>query len=317
MMLRKLFLRYALLLTLGCFGITETLAQGDSNPFDIGGHRAQSAVNDSSQDPSKIILPPTTSSDNPFDIVAPLQANNNPTIQQQSKPVVIPQVNVINQPKPQSFLFALVLGILFLLTLLVSLSRSLIQKIYQAFFSDIVLRSLQRERSSLNTTIYISLYVMFMINVGVFIYLTMRHYGVLFYGSDSITLLFCILSILGIIIGKHLILGLLSFVFPISKELGVYNFVILIFGIITGLILAPCNVFLAYSEMPTSEYIIKTVSIIFLIIYTLIAIRSLFIVRNYIFQHFFHFLLYLCAVEIIPILIIQKLLISKQQIAIF
>jgi hypothetical protein len=157
---------------------------------------------------------------------------------------------------------------------------------------------------------------MYVINFGVFIYLSLRHYGFLFYKSDFLTLIYCILGIGVLIASKHLILGILSYIFPISKELDIYNFIILIFGILVGLILAPLNVFFAYSDASLANYIIIGTAGTVGIVYGLSALRSLFYVRSYIFPNFFHFLLYLCSVEIVPLLLLVKLINTKLQIPI-
>ncbi len=157
---------------------------------------------------------------------------------------------------------------------------------------------------------------MFIINFGVFIYLILRNFGFLFYKSDFITLLYSVLGIAALIISKHIILAVLSYVFPISKEIDIYAFIILIFGILIGLILAPVNVFFAYSDPSFAHYIIIGTIATMVLIYGLRAVRSLFLVRNFIFPHFFHFLLYLCSVEIVPLLLLFKLINTKLQIPI-
>lgn len=292
--------------------ISQSRAQSiGSNPFDIG---VVLPVNSDSLE-SSTLIDTIFVSQNPFDII-----RENPRTKQIATNKVnstIPAIQkVAANNKPQGFLFSLVLGILLLLTVLVSISRSLISKIYQAFFNDIVLKMLFRSRSSLSTSVYLALYGMFMINLGVFIYLVLRNYGWLINKSDIQTLLVCIAAVAILIIAKHITLAILSYVFPISKEIDLYSFIIMIFGVLMGLLLAPVNVFFAYADAPTAQMIIIGMAIVLGIVYGLKALRSLFLVQNVIFSDFFHFLLYLCAIEIVPILLILKIINTKLQIPI-
>ncbi len=129
-----------------------SFAQSGENPFDIG--KPITSLTDSlltAENDENVKK--TLASDNPFDIVA--TKNTSPTteiITPKATPIPIHQVT--NREKPQGFLFGLVITLLLLLTILVSISRNLISKIYQAFFNDIVLKMLHRERGSLNTSIY-------------------------------------------------------------------------------------------------------------------------------------------------------------------
>jgi hypothetical protein len=305
LMHRKQHLKYSfgiIFFFLSLFASLSSYAQNGANPFDIG----RPAITIDSSNTTTTNTTKTTISDNPFDIiVSTIPATN--TTQNIKKEVLVPPTPT-TAAKPQRFLFGLVLSILLLLTVLVSLSRNLLSKIYQAFFNDIVLKALHRERSSLNTTVYVSLYSMFIINLGVFIYLVLRHYNFLFYNSDLITLFYCVLGIGGLIIAKHLVLSILSYIFPLSKEIDTYSFIIVIFGVLIGLILAPINVFFAYSDPKMGKYIVLGTAFFLVLIYCLCALRSLFLARNYIFPHFFHFLLYLCSVEIIPLLLLYKII---------
>lgn len=292
--------------------ITQSNAQSTwDNPFDIGVVMPDSTDSLNETEAIDTLLV----SQNPFDIV-----KENPNIiklEAKKNTSTIPAIQKIAQNnKPQGFLFSLVLGILLILTILVSLSRGLITKIYQAFFNDIVLKVLFRNRSSLSTSTYLALYGMFMINLGVFLYLVLRNYGWLINQSDIQTLSVCVIGVAVLIITKHLVLASLSYVFPISKEIDLYSFIIMIFGILMGLLLAPVNVFFAYSDAKTAQMLIIGIAIVLGIVYGLKAIRSLFLVQNVIFSDFLHFLLYLCAIELVPILLILKIINTKLQIPI-
>ncbi len=282
-------------------------AQGSANPFDLG--RQELIVADSSA--LKAVRPEI--SGNPFELFpgggGPSVVNERPNT------VEVPKLQKAEQvEKPQQFLFLIVIAILLLLTVLVSISRAQIKKVYSAFFNDIILRSLYREKGSLSTSIYLSLYLMFIANLGIYVYLSLRQYNLLFGDSDLSTLAYCVAGIGVLIAAKHIVLGLISFIFPVSKDMDTYHFVILMFGILTGLVLAPANVFLAYADAGLAKLIITGTEIFLLLFYILLLLRSLFLVRNYIALHFFHFLLYLCTIEVVPVLLLYKMITHKLQL---
>jgi Domain of unknown function (DUF4271) len=217
--------------------------------------------------------PPTTVA-NPFDIVRVRPSSPSTTTTTLSPTVVTPSVTTTenatpssNGNKPQNFLFIIVLSVLFFLTLMLTLSRMLVSKIWQGFLSNNMFRLLYRERSALNTTAYFILYSMFLINVAILTFLYLRSHNLLIGGTEWQTLLLCIA---GVILGfgtKHAILGFMSSVLPIYKDIDLYHFIIVIFGITAGLLLAPLNVFIAYSNPQMLPFYFGFAAVILGIIY--------------------------------------------------
>ena len=297
------------MIVLGCmlFAAAFAGAQSSANPFDLG--REEIIAPDSSS--FRSVSPEI--SGNPFEL---FPGASGPVLATQStEPVEVPKLQQVQQEEqPQQFLFLIVIAILLLLTVMVSISRSQIKRIYSAFFNDIVLRSLYREKGSVTTSIYLSLYLMFVGNLGIFVYLSLRQYNLLIGNSDLSTFLYCITITGSLIAAKHLVLGLISVIFPVSKDMDTYHFVILMFGILTGLLLAPANVFLAYADTGLAKLIITGMAIFLLLFYIMLMLRSLFLVRNIIVMHFFHFLLYLCTVELMPVMLLYKVVTDKLHI---
>lgn len=310
-------LRYTVKFSIAFFLISflpiASEAQNGNNPFDLRNNR-QIKTNSVAVEDS--IAKVNKGTGNPFDIVA-----NPKNIKLQPKPIqIIPTVTedaISLREKGQSFLFSIVVSVLILLTILVVLSRNLLSKIYQAFFSDIILKTLYRERGSLTASVYIGLYIMFLLNFSVFTFLALYNFNKIFNHSEIFTLLYSIVAIVVLFVGKHLIINLLSFVFPIAKEINLYGFIIMIFSIIVGLILAPINVFLAYADAETAKWIITGTSIAIAGIYIFRSLRSLVLAQTYIVPNFFHFMVYLCTVEIAPVLILLKIVSNKIQLNIF
>ncbi|MFK8104910.1 MAG: DUF4271 domain-containing protein [Saprospiraceae bacterium] len=204
-----------------------------------------------------------------------------------------------------NFLFGIVAFMLILLTLLVTLYRSLLQKIYRAFLNDNFLAMIHREEGSIVSIPYLILYFMFFVNGGIFVFLLLRFYGQL---DENLfkTLCQCIFGLMGVFFLKHLSLKVMANVFPVAKEIKQYSFMIIIFSIILGITLVPVNIMVAYLPAAASHWIIYLTFLVILLIYLFRALRGIFLSSKYITFYKFHFFMYLCTVEIAPVLILVK-----------
>ena len=307
------------------------LAQTGGNPLDLT-NRSNSAPitpnfekqNTTSAKSETTIPNKNTGSNNPFDVekggtpsaggsennLNPKASISNatPTAEEPVKPLFTPSKPVSGSEVPQSFLFWTVLIMLLLLTTLLTLSRSLVSRIYQAFFNDNVLTALHREQSAITNLVYGLLYAMFVVNAGVFVFLLLRHYKILLDGSAWLTLLYALLGIAAIFVGKFLVVRFIANVFPMQKEMRLYGFTILIFGIVLGIALVPLNIAIAYAAPSSTYNCILTAYMVIGLVYIFRSLRSLFIAREYLLYHKFHFLLYLCTIELAPLVVLVKIL---------
>jgi hypothetical protein len=74
------------------------------------------------------------------------------------------------------------------------------------------------------------------------------------------------------------------------------------------LALLPINIFIAYSPESLKEIFIYCAFGIIALVYLVRSLRSLSVASPFLMTDQFHFLLYLCAVEIAPIMILVKFL---------
>ena len=122
----------------------------------------------------------------------------------------------------------------------------------------------------------------------------------------------CVAGVLIAFSLKHLVLGLIGLIFPVNREVSRYNFIMLIFGSSLGLLLGPINILLAYGPQNLHEVLIwGTISTIGLV-YAFRSVRSLWLAGRIFASHQFHFLLYICTVEIAPVLTVVKLVLNQQ-----
>jgi hypothetical protein len=106
---------------------------------------------------------------------------------------------------------------------------------------------------------------------------------------------------------KMILLRVLSVVFNQEKAAGTYIFNLFLMIMMSGLILFPANIFLAYSSMAVKHFAaIATISLIGLMFLFRLsrAIRIWFSIPQF---SFFYLFLYLCAFEVAPLLVVWKL----------
>jgi len=231
----------------------------------------------------------------------------------------LPNIEEVEQTSPvllgedkgyRRFLFITVLVMMIVLTLIFTLFRSIIGKAWQGFLNANILNQLYRERSLVTNIPYLILYGLFILNAGIFTLLLTKYFSVPLANSHIGSLLLCSGGIAGFFLMRHTLLNLIGYIFPIEKEAGAYSFSLTIFNIIMGLLLVPMILFIAYSPDPLAKTLIPIFLVMLLGMYLYLLLRGLLIANRYVLLHKFHFLLYICAVEIAPLIIVVKWLIS-------
>jgi hypothetical protein len=75
-----------------------------------------------------------------------------------------------------------------------------------------------------------------------------------------------------------------------------------------SLFLGPVNLLIAYAPEGFTPLLINGTLFILALFYVLRSLRGAFIANNYLLYYKFHFLLYLCTVEIAPALVLIKII---------
>ena len=111
----------------------------------------------------------------------------------------------------------------------------------------------------------------------------------------------------GIYLAKFLTIYLSGWIFNAAADAGAYMYVVFLVNKIIGLLCLPAILVFAFAENPRLDQYISTVGIILLtvlLLYRYVVTFSL-MARN-LRLNAFHFFLYLCSVEIIPVLVLYK-----------
>lgn len=279
-------------------------SQGGSNPFELTPRMPKSeapAVKPADTAVAVVI--------NPFDIVDPPKPGRTAvfadSVAQQSYNRAI---EATREARHHRFLFATVVGIFVVLTILFTLFRSIPGKVYRAFLNDNLLGQLHREQGPIVSIPYFLFYLFFFFNGGFFLYLLCWHYKIPVNESHGVTYLLLTAGLAALYAGKHLLLKLLEAILPVRKELRLYGFTIIIFSIALGILLIPFNLLIAYGPESTVSGVVTMALITTGLIYVFRFFRGVFIGLRFVALHLFHFLLYICTVEIAPVLIAAKVI---------
>jgi len=288
-----LFLVYLL------FSICSFLhAQEEANPFDLK-HRLEEGDIDRK-------APVDVS--NPFDINRPNveKKTTTPVVGAPVQPSKTKKRKKVVQSNADSFIFWLITVMLVLMTVLITLYNAIIEKSYRSFVNENFLKMVHRDQGRIVSFPYMIFYVLFFINLAVFLFLVARNFQVGINESPFISYLICLGAIICAFVLKHLLLMLLGSVFPINKEIRQYSFTIVVFSIILGLALVPFNLFIAFTDPDLARVLIYGALAVIVGVYAYRTIRAIFISSNYISLHTFHFFMYLCTAEIAPVVLIVK-----------
>lgn len=222
-----------------------------------------------------------------------------------SESVAVPQ-STPSQARYSRFLFTVVILLFLLLVILVTLFRSIPGRVYRAFLNDNLLSQLHREQGSIVSPPYFLFYLFFFFNAGFFLYLLAWHYQIPVLAKHWLSFLALSGGLAALFAGKHLLMKILEAVLPAKKELRLYSFTIIIFSIALGILLIPFNLLIAYGPAEAVPGVIVLALAMLGLVLGFRLVRGIFIGGRILASHLFHFLLYICTVEIAPVLIIAK-----------
>jgi hypothetical protein len=254
-------------------------------------------------------VPVLDSSANPFDILRGANTGADSTSlanQQLANPLSAAPSLLSKQSYSKNFLFWIFLLTLILMAFVVSNTRSAVNNAYQALLSDNALRQIHREQIGWGNFGQLALYGLFWLNMGIFVFLMYYRYGGQTPYGQFATFMLCLGGVSLAFLIKHAILFVIASVFPLAKEIKLYNYIIITGGIFLSLVLLPLNIFIAYSPDSLKELFTYGAFGIIGLVYLVRSLRSLSVASPYMMTDQFHFLLYLCAVEIAPLMILVK-----------
>ena len=118
--------------------------------------------------------------------------------------------------------------------------------------------------------------------------------------------LYCCLFFAALYVGKYICLQIMGFVFNVRELVNTYIFVVFMINKELGILLLPFILMLAFSKPIYYSIAIGGAAILSILLFLYRYLFTLTSVRNKLHISSFHFFLYLCAFEIIPLLILYR-----------
>ena len=178
----------------------------------------------------------------------------------------------------------------------------------RAAFNDGLANQLYTRRSGgVMSALWVS-YVFFFLAAGFYLYLLARYYNLSLdlgaWGSWG-TYALVVAAAVGL---KSTVLNVYAKLFPVQKEISRYLFVMMIFSIIGALLITPVNLLASYAPENFRWTFLHGGIVVLAAVYLLHLLRGVFIANRLVASRPVHILLYICAVEIAPILLIYRYL---------
>jgi hypothetical protein len=208
------------------------------------------------------------------------------------------------------WLFFILLLIIALLTWLKVFYRKNVLQIFEAFFSNVVANQIVGDENILVQRASVLLTITFNLAAALLLYLLSEIYDwpVPYAGSGFSKFIIFALVISCAYTLKFIILKLAGFLFRIEKAIATYIFNIFIINNVLGILLILLVIGIAYLPTATTSYLIPAAAMFVCFAYLYRFLRGPVIGFSYNSYSNLYLFLYLCALEIAPLLIIIKLI---------
>ncbi len=180
-------------------------------------------------------------------------------------------------------------------------------QIFQSVFSEKRVHFLIRDGRLFNEQITLALGFIFVMAFSLFLFLINKFIIGLSLGNGFFLFIKIVLALTGFILIKFLLIQLIKAIFLTREATSRYVLNSLIFDLTLGVVLLPFLIFITYTG---SDMLIYLSLIIISITFIYKLLRGFVIGLNYSGFSLFYLFLYLCTVEVLPVVVVVKLLVS-------
>lgn len=181
---------------------------------------------------------------------------------------------------------------------------------YRSFFNLNISQQVFREQELSMPFPALLLTINGVLSYAILLYLGLNYLNLLSSLGDWNLFLASLGIILGIAIFKYLLMWFASAVFPFRDEMNFFNFNFFLNIKILGTLLLPINFIIAYAPPELTQWAVWAALALLALAYVGLAIKGLAIAKNYLAFYKFHFIVYICSLEIAPVLIVVKLVMN-------
>ncbi|MET0636092.1 MAG: DUF4271 domain-containing protein [Chitinophagaceae bacterium] len=216
----------------------------------------------------------------------------------------------LRQVKGKEDLFYATLGLVFLFAVLKLAFSKYVNDLFRVFFRTTMKQRQIREQLMQTPLPSLLFNLFFILTTGLYIDFLLHDRGYQPVGNFWIMYLYCCTGLTLIYLVKYIGLKICGWIFNVKHAAESYIFIVFIINKMIGIFLLPVTVLLAFSREPMFSVImvLSWCGIGILLFYRFVLAISA--VRNEVRFNLFHFILYLAALEIAPLLLIYRVLLS-------
>jgi hypothetical protein len=202
--------------------------------------------------------------------------------------------------------FYLIIGMLFYLAFIKVTFPKYFSNLFQLIFQSPVRQKQTREQLQQNNLAALFSNILFILNASIFVsLLAVKNAWV------DLSLYTCIAYsatlFAGLYVFKFLFLWFSGWLFSQSEAIGNYSFIVFLTNKVMGVFLIPAILLLAFSPISVQDFAYNIALIVISILFVYRYLISFSIVRASLKVSAFHFFLYLCTCEVLPMFVLYKL----------
>jgi len=214
----------------------------------------------------------------------------------------------VHKWKGKEAIFYGLLGLLLLFAILRNSFHRYVQDLFKTYFRTTVKQRQNKDQLLQSPLPSLLFNLFFAISIGMFIALVLQYFGLGRELNFWMLYVYCIAGLAAVYGVKFITLKLLGWLFQIPEATDSYIFVVFTTNKIIGMMLIPFVVVLAFTIGPVQQVAISLSMVLIVGILVYRFFLSYTSIRGRVTISFFHFLLYLLAFEIAPLILINKLL---------
>lgn len=210
----------------------------------------------------------------------------------------------------KEFIFYALCALVFILGIFKIFYQRYFNNLFRVFFNTSIRQTQLTDQLLQAKLPSFILNIFFTISAGFYVWLLLKHYHPPRIINSKLLLPFCILGVGALYFSKYCILKFIGWMSGMQEAANNYIFIIFLVNKIAGIILVPFIILLAFS-MPLWINYITTLSLLVMGLFFLSRYMKTYGLLEYRFpMEPLHFIIYITAVEIVPLLLIYRLLVD-------
>lgn len=205
-------------------------------------------------------------------------------------------------------IFYAIIGLLIIFALIKNSFRRYLSDLFSSYFRTTVRQRQVKEQLLQNPLPSLLFNVFFVLSSALFVSLLIQYFAVADRVPFWMVVIYSAIALTVIYAGKFILLKFFGWVFQMTDATDTYIFVIFSTNKVLGILLLPFTILLAFTYGAFNGAAVTLSLIVVACLFIYRYFLSYIAINRMVRINFFHFLLYLLAFEIIPLLLINKLL---------